>query len=1021
LSSFIEALKETPALLENKRLLKRAVLNDNDLTEDEAVNLLIAYDLDIVKSLPTASQPLMKASMLNKLENAGMSTAEASWTYAFWEDTLSQLGLLSTEPRHMPDSADSAAEPVNVTDASVPRQPMYMSDFEDTDDEGYYVNPRLPEGKSGIYIPCGIGNTDRGFFIHGIHRVALCQNIHADVYALVYQYLTRSTVIRDEDIPAILSANVGVYQLDYKSVFRLAIILLQMVRHNYMHGNSIAISFPDQGILDKAVEVIDAYAARFCRLMKVSAARLKVANTPKGIKVSLTGTLPKGIYIENNTAARSPAREIWYGRKINYKLTQADRPDMEQILSEISPYTKFREGQFEVLCDMLSTNQHSVCIMPTGSGKSLIYYMASLLQPLPILVVAPTDVLIQDQIRNLRTLHRIDNVAHLKLTPDCSFMQFELAENLNYITPMSLQSRHLIEQFVHINNGTKTVGLREETIAVGPLIAYVILDEIHCISNWGHDFRPEYLMLSQRLNKSLDRVTCWGFTATANYTVVEDVQRQLGIPQENFFSPVAFEKYNVSYEYYREKTTDDMYTRLFSISQGIIDRQERTIVFTKNDEISRRVADVIGSEADIFSQNNPYAYHHFVDEKCLILVANEDLGVGINFPNIRNIVHFGLPLSKSEYVQEVGRAGRANERVHSYVIFLSGTTANIPDELLRRDTEIDRVPALLRGMDNDYADVYRKLTNDCPAKAMLYQELLDLYATLDYHDRSLLIRSYPMTDVKIRQRLYMLYAVGYVNDWYTYEHGKEPADIDIMIDICCTNTMAYLMDGGKMFRRMQKKLCDYFDFLGGSRDVISKVNRASSPEQLIDAYVDWYYRKYLYHHNEQFIDLYEFIVSNMTENSDRITDEIKEHFVLPFIKLKTDEAYYLSLTPEEITEKAILGVGSDTLANLERINGNRYSYLLDYMLFCGHYRMNGIFESGRLNRTLRDTEEKERIYHLLPLLYGAGTLEAKLDMLRYVSECMGNLDGFLAEAYTHCERDLIYFGFLAQRTNKWFR
>ena len=1019
MSSFIETLKENPTLLKNIRSLKRVIHKDNTLTEDEVVNILKAYEQGIVKSLPAVSHPSMKASILNKLENVGMSAAEADRAYSFWENTLSQLNLLAAEPEHTPDSGALEAEPVDITDGAVSRQPMYTPDFEDRDDEEYYVNPCLPKGKDRIYIPCGIGNTDRGFFIHGIQRTA--KSTHADVYALVYQYMTRSTVIRDKDIPAVLSANSAVYQLDYKSIFRLAIVLLQMVRHNYMHDNSLAVSFPDQDILNKSVKVIDFYAARFCRLMKVPTVRLKVANTPKGIKVSLTKPLKNGIYIENNIGAHPPAREIWYGRKINYRLTQGDRPDMEQILREVSPYTKFREGQFEVLCDMLSKKQHSVCIMPTGSGKSLIYYMASLLQPLPILVVAPTDILIQDQIRNLRTLHSIDNVAHLKLTPNCSFENFELTANLNYITPMSLQSRHLILQFNHINNGTKTVEVHEEAIADGPLLSYVVLDEIHCISNWGHDFRPEYLMLSQRLNKSLDRVTCWGFTATANYTVVEDIQQQLDIPQENFFSPVAFEKYNVSYEYYREETTDDMYTRLFSVAQGIIDRQERTIVFTKSDEMSRRAADVIGPEADIFSQDTLYAYHNFVDEKCLILVANEDLGVGINFPNIRNIVHFGLPLSKSEYVQEVGRAGRANERVHSYVIFLSGTAENVPNELLRRDTEIDRVPALLRDMDNDYADVYRKLTNDCPAKETLYQELLDLYATLNYHDRVMFIRSYPIADVKIRQRLYMLYAVGYVNDWNTYEHGKNLADIDILIDICNSDKDTYLTDTGKMFRRMQKKLYEYFDSLGSSRDVISKVNRASSPEQLIDIYVDWYYRKYLYHHNEQFIDLYEFIVSNLTENSDHITDEIKEHFVLPFIKLKTDEAYYLSLTPEEITEKASLGVGRDTLANLERINSNRYSYLLDYMLFCGHYRMNGIFEGSRLNRSLRGTEEKERIYRLLPVLYGAGTLEAKFDMLRYVSENMDNLDEFLAEAYTHCEKDLIYFGFLAQRANKWFR
>ena len=279
---------------------------------------------------------------------------------------------------------------------------------------------------------------------------------------------------------------------------------------------------------------------------------------------------------------------------------------------------------------------------------------------------------------------------------------------------------------------------------------------------------------------------------------------------------------------------------------------------------------------------------------------------------------------------------------------------------------------------------------------------------------------YPASYVKIRQHLYMLYLAVYINDWYTYEHNEKSAAIDVLIDICSTNAESFLTDQGKIFRRMQKRLCDYFDFLGGTREVISKVNRASSPEQLIDIYVDWYYAKYLYHHNEQFIDLYEFIISNMRGNNDHITDEIKDHFILPFIKLKTDEAYYLSMSPEEITEKAILGVGSDTLVNLERINGNRYSYLLDYMLFCGHYRMNGVFEGGRLKRVLRSAEDSERIYHLLPQVYAAGSPEAKLDMLKYIETSSGGLDAFLTAAYENGERDLVYYGLLAQRANKVF-
>lgn len=321
MNSLLEALKENPELLKDKRLLKRTALKDTSLTTEQAVDLLKAYDLDIIEDLSAPSNPLTKAAILNKFENAGMSKEAVNWAYSFWEETLNTLGLMQTGQEQfpkVPETMDSVPLPI----------PEILLDFEDTDDENYYINPCLPKKENGIYIPCGIGNTDHGFFIYGIAKTLMCENPAGNIFALVYQYLTRNTVIRDQDIPAILKTEDTPYQLDYKSIFRLTIILLQMVRHNCVKGNTLTF------------------------------------------------------------------------------------------------------------------------------------------------VVAPTDILIQDQIRNLRELHRIDNVAHLKLTRDNSFAEFELVANLNYITPTSLQCRHLIAQFHHINNGTKTVGYRHEMIAAGPLIAY---------------------------------------------------------------------------------------------------------------------------------------------------------------------------------------------------------------------------------------------------------------------------------------------------------------------------------------------------------------------------------------------------------------------------------------------------------------------------------------------------------------------------------------------------------------------
>jgi hypothetical protein len=592
---------------------------------------------------------------------------------------------------------------------------------------------------------------------------------------------------------------------------------------------------------------------------------------------------------------------------------------------------------------------------------------------------------------------------------------------------MTLQNRHLLVKFRYINSGTKLIKMHEEKIASGPLVSYIVLDEIHCLSNWGHDFRPEYLMLSKYLNKYLDQINLLGFTATANYTVVEDVQQQLGIPQENFLSPVSFEKYNVSYDFRCVRTPDEMYAVTGEIAQRLIDRNERTIIFTKNDNISRMVADVVGYEADVFSTENPEAYHHFVDGRCKVLIASEELGIGVNFPNINNIIHFGLPLSKNEYVQEVGRAGRANERVRSYVIYLENGRANIPESLLKRNTDIDEIPGLLSGIDNDYADIYRKLTNNCPTKDELYNSLIRLYNEFVSDKRVQRVISYGFDVIEdVKQRLFMLYTVGYINDWYSYCMSKDGDGIDILIDICSTDSQSYITNPQKMLLRMKKRLRDYFDFLGNNREGIAKTDRANTPEEVIRVFVDWYYIKYLYHHNEQFLDLYEFIISNSDNDSDRITSGIKDYFSLPFIKLKSDEALYSDMSVRELTNKAIQGMSKAAMANIERINSNRYSYKLDFLLFCGHLRMYGQFEESRLDRLMRSAPNSElhELTGSFGKLYSVCDIAGKLSILNYLESNASNIgivyNDFLKAAYKNGTRDLIYYGIMAKRANQYF-
>ena len=1041
-------VERNPSLLLSEKRV-RSLLSDIYLNDQLSINLLMsAYSIGIISEM-RVTYPVDQFTITRWIKKLvadfGISSDKARWAVDIWlssvdlrilkqldeeENNLKidqeelrrkqeeELRILLEEERARKEAEVQAQEEVrrSTPDARLKTRDDYYD---------YYINPQLKEEQDYIYVPCGFGQGDNGFLIYGIKKERVCTHKDANVYALVYNYLIRSSTIREDDIPMFLQSTDTIYELDYRSIFRLAVVLLQLIRHNRANGNISLNYVGDKENLKYAIETINTYAALFCRLIGIPTVQLQTKIDKSGIPLELDGE--NGVYVRDNTRILSNARELWYGRKINYHLTKDNLPDLEYILHEISDFDSFKEGQFSALCDMLSCKKHSVCIMPTGSGKSLIFYFASLLQPLPMFVVSPTDILIQDQIRNLREFHRMDNVAHLQLTGENSFSDWDICNSLNYLTPMTFQNRHLLVKFRYLNAGTKLIDMREERIAQGALVSYVVLDEIHCLSNWGHDFRPEYLMLSKYLKKFFDHITFWGFTATANYTVVEDVQKQLSIPQDNFFSPIAFEHFNVSYDFRVLHTEEEMLKEVAAITAPMIIRNERTIVFTKDDSISEKVADAIGWEADVFLKGNPTAYYHFAEGKSKVLVASDELGIGINLPNIRNVIHFGLPLSKNEYVQEIGRAGRANEKVRSFIIFLDTTLENVPEGLLRRNTPIHRLPSLLEGYDNDYTHIYQKLSNGAISDNVLIEQLIQVYQDFVRSERVISVNSYPYDVLeRSKQQLYMLYLTGFVNDWYAYSQSKDKSGVDILVDICSSNADSYKTDPNKMLNRMKERMHSYFDYMGNSREAIAKVERAKSPEEIIRVYVKWYYERYLYHHNEQFLDFFEFVMANSRCDHDRITEEIKDYFVLPFAKLKSDEALYNELSIKEIIEKTTMGVSKNTLANLERINSSRYSCKLDVALFCGQLRMNDLFDESRLDRILSKLSDDEsgQLSNAMISLYSSCNTEAKIAVMNYMEQnatlLKTTFKGFLERVFEDGVKDEVYYGIMANMLNKQF-
>lgn len=1029
-------------LLERKST--RSILSDAFNNDKPKVNALMsAYDTGIVKII-TEHFPLgnlERSNAVNQLvKQYSMLENRAAWAIDQWigavdesviremQAAQEQLEKEKTEAVHDNEN-DIGAEkelPSSHDDAPVPVPIDFTEKSEQVD---YYTNVRMDKVKGKIFIPCGVGNTDNGFYILGIDEKQ-CSKAPT-VFALVYNYLTRNSCITQEDYPHYLSTVSTTFQLNYQRIFRLMMIILQLIKNGTVGTNLYLIYDGKDEELDISIDIINDYAARFSKLIRVKPITLtRVLKGSNPVRISLDKKI-NGVYVEGNKVPCN-ARELWYGEKINYQLDVDLLPDLAYFLGEISPFDTFKEGQFIALKNMLGTHSHSICIMPTGSGKSLIFYLASLLQPLPMFILAPTEILIDDQIRNLKKFHHMDNVSHLKLTADNDFREFEMRNSLLYLTPATFQNRNLLAMCRHINNGNtlvmnkKTRLLQEVKVAPGPSIAYVVLDEIHCLSNWGHDFRPEYLMLSKFLNKYLDRITFLGFTATANYTVVEDIQQQLKIPQQNIFSPIAFEKYNVSYHFQALDSFEDMISRMCEVVQSKIQRNERTLIFTKNDQVSYEVAQAVGYEADVFQKDNTYAYHLFADEKCKVLVASEELGIGINLPNIQNIIHFGLPVSKNEFVQEIGRGGRADESVNSYVFYLSPVPENMPPILLKRELEIPNISQILDNIDNDYSDCYRKLNSNIDSKEDLLDQIMNVYNELEQTGQGLYVKKYPLATVEmVKKYIFMLYTIGYVNDWYSYSGNEHDGIVEIMIDVSSSNHDFY-RNPVNMLNRVKQRAVAYYETLGSNREQIVKTQRASDIPEAIKVYVDWYYSKFLYHHKEMFLDFLDFAEANQNRDSETVTEDIREYFTLPFIEIKNDEIYYSQLSLEEVADKVARGIGSNALANVERINSNRYMYNLDCFLFLGNLKLYARFDKGRFERIIGNTapDQKQRLLNAVSKVFVKLNAAGRFETVRCLSNTASFFNGdpvrICSALYEHADKDIVYYGVLASRLNNLF-
>ncbi len=320
---------------------------------------------------------------------------------------------------------------------------------------------------------------------------------------------------------------------------------------------------------------------------------------------------------------------------------------LHQELKKYFGFSKFK-GQQDAIINSLMSGKDTFVIMPTGGGKSLCYQLPALISEGTAIVVSPLIALMKNQVDSIRGYGEVDGVAHFFNSSLSKTERDKVKKDiisgvtkLLYVAPESLTKEENVEFLQSIK------------------ISFFAIDEAHCISEWGHDFRPEYRRL-RPIIEEIDRVPIIALTATATPKVQQDILKNLGMQEAIVFKD-SFNRANLYYEIRPKKNVNKeiiKYVKSNPGKSGIVYCQSRKKVEEIAEQLQVNGISAVPYHAGMDAKTRARHQDMFLLEEVDVIVATIAFGMGIDKPDIRYIIHHDIPKSLESYYQETGRAGR---------------------------------------------------------------------------------------------------------------------------------------------------------------------------------------------------------------------------------------------------------------------------------------------------------------------------------------------------------------------------